>query len=60
MMTIAFTTGNDAFNGNYTAEVKAILLQIVRDIYENGPVHEKRSLFDSNGNRVGYWMEDGK
>lgn len=59
MLKIVFETSNDAFDGNYSNEVAKVLRDIVRSINDNGPSADNVPIYDSNGNKVGYWAEDG-
>jgi len=53
MITITIKTDNDAFQDNLCAEVAYILESMATNLLEEGDMALNRSVYDSNGNKVG-------
>jgi hypothetical protein len=53
MITITINTANDAFQDNLCAEVAYILESMATNLLEEGGMALNRSVYDSNGNKVG-------
>ena len=60
MITITINTANDAFQDNLCAEVAYILESMATNLLEEGGMALNRSVYDSNGNKVGYIKRTGE
>jgi hypothetical protein len=60
MITITIKTDNDAFQDNLCAEVASILESIATELNDHGGMALNRSVYDSNGNKVGYIKRTGE
>ena len=50
---VEFTTDNAAFEDGLCMEIAAVLRRIADDVEQYGA--PRRSVFDANGNRIGYY-----
>ena len=60
MITITINTANDAFQDNLCAEVAYILESMATNLLEEGGIALNRSIYDSNGNKVGAIKRTGE
>lgn len=53
MITITINTDNDAFQDDVCSEVAYILESLATNLLEEGEIALNRSVYDSNGNKIG-------